>query len=50
MDELLENSSAAGIPTIDLIIEIQDLYLEDERPWVIGFSGGKDSTTTVSLI
>jgi DNA sulfur modification protein DndC len=50
MDELLENSNAAGKPTIDLILEIQDLYLEDDRPWVIGFSGGKDSTTIVSLI
>lgn len=33
-----------------LINEIQTLYLEDDKPWVIGFSGGKDSTTILSLI
>jgi DNA sulfur modification protein DndC len=34
--------------------EIRDLlsrfYLEDDRPWLVGFSGGKDSTMLVSLI
>ena len=30
--------------------EIKELYLSDKRPWVIGFSGGKDSTTCVQLI
>ncbi|MDQ7832821.1 MAG: DNA phosphorothioation system sulfurtransferase DndC [Desulfovibrionaceae bacterium] len=30
--------------------EIQELYLENERPWVIGYSGGKDSTAVVQLI
>jgi DNA sulfur modification protein DndC len=29
---------------------IQDLYLKDKVPWVIGFSGGKDSTATLQLI
>jgi 3'-phosphoadenosine 5'-phosphosulfate sulfotransferase (PAPS reductase)/FAD synthetase len=26
------------------------LYLEDKRPWLVGFSGGKDSTMLASLI
>lgn len=26
------------------------LYVEDQRPWLVGFSGGKDSTMVVSLI
>jgi DNA sulfur modification protein DndC len=26
------------------------LYLEDERRWLVGFSGGKDSTMLTSLI
>src|SRR6266545_8010777 len=26
------------------------LYLEDERPWLVGFSGGKDSTMVASLV
>jgi DNA sulfur modification protein DndC len=30
--------------------QIQDVYLADTRPWVIGYSGGKDSTTTLQLI
>lgn len=30
--------------------EIQDVYLSDARPWVIGYSGGKDSTTALQLI
>ena len=50
MDEMLINTSIAGRPLTNLINEIQTLYLEDEKPWVIGFSGGKDSTTILSLI
>jgi len=34
----------------DMHKEIRDLYLSDQRPWVIGYSGGKDSTTTLQLI
>jgi len=26
------------------------LYLDDDRPWLVGFSGGKDSTMVTSLI
>lgn len=29
---------------------IRTVYLNDNRPWVIGFSGGKDSTTVVQLV
>ncbi|MEE8056269.1 MAG: DNA phosphorothioation system sulfurtransferase DndC [Pseudomonadales bacterium] len=50
MDEMLAATSAAGRPLPNLINEIQTLYLEDKKPWVIGFSGGKDSTTILSLI
>ena len=50
MDEMLKATSVAGRPLPNLIKEIQDLYIEDEKPWVIGFSGGKDSTTILSLI
>lgn len=34
----------------DLILLIQALYKEDYIPWVIGYSGGKDSTATVQLV
>lgn len=30
--------------------EIQEVYLENARPWVIGYSGGKDSTTALQLV
>lgn len=30
--------------------EIRSVYLADERPWVIGFSGGKDSTVALQLV
>ena len=34
----------------ELIEEIQYVYESDNRPWVIGYSGGKDSTTVVELV
>jgi DNA sulfur modification protein DndC len=30
--------------------EIQELYLADHIPWVVGYSGGKDSTATLQLV
>ena len=30
--------------------EIRQIYLSDNRPWIIGFSGGKDSTCMTQLI
>ncbi len=40
----------AGRPARDLITEIQGLYKADSRPWVIGYSGGKDSTAVLQLV
>lgn len=34
----------------DRIKDVQEVYKADERPWIIGFSGGKDSTATLQLI
>ncbi len=33
-----------------LTAEIQELYCQDGIPWVIGYSGGKDSSSIVQLI
>ena len=33
-----------------LMEEMKELYCEDDVPWVVGYSGGKDSTAVVSLI
>ena len=30
--------------------EIQDFYQQDDVPWVLGYSGGKDSTTVLQLV
>ena len=37
-------------PFEDIIKEIMVVYKHDERPWLIGYSGGKDSTLLVSLV
>lgn len=29
---------------------IKDIYINDKRPWVIGYSGGKDSSCVVQLV
>src|ERR1044071_865433 len=37
--------------TIGAVIEeIKSIYLADEIPWVIGYSGGKDSTAVLQLV
>lgn len=30
--------------------EVREVYLSDNRPWILGFSGGKDSTCMVQLV
>lgn len=38
-------------PTIKaLLAEIRELYQADKIPWVVGYSGGKDSTATLQLV
>jgi DNA sulfur modification protein DndC len=34
----------------DIKRSLRQLYLKDERPWLVGFSGGKDSTMLASLV
>ena len=34
----------------DIYDEIREVYLSDNRPWILGFSGGKDSTCMVQLV
>lgn len=33
-----------------ILAEMRKFYLSDKRPWIIGFSGGKDSTCVVQLV
>lgn len=34
----------------DISDKLKDQYLNDSRPWLVGFSGGKDSTLVAALI
>jgi len=34
----------------DILSEIKKIYLSNNIPWVIGFSGGKDSTATLQMV
>ena len=34
----------------DVYDEIRRVYLSDNRPWIIGFSGGKDSTCMLQMV
>lgn len=34
----------------DIIKEIMVVYKHDSRPWLIGYSGGKDSTLLTCLV
>jgi DNA sulfur modification protein DndC len=47
---MINDLTIANRKLSDLVAEIQQLYLSDQRPWIIGFSGGKDSTTILSLV
>lgn len=48
------NSAFSGLgfkATIEAhVAEIQELYLADQVPWILGYSGGKDSTATLQLV
>jgi DNA sulfur modification protein DndC len=40
-----------GSPTYQTIqTALRQLYLDDPRPWLVGFSGGKDSTLVAALV
>ena len=30
--------------------EVRELYVADEVPWILGYSGGKDSTATLQIV
>lgn len=41
---------SVGDVVIEITGEIRELYLADHVPWVVGYSGGKDSTAVLQLI
>ncbi len=37
--------------TIDQLVEqIAELYVKDDIPWIVGYSGGKDSSACLQLM
>ena len=34
----------------DAIEKVKKVYVQDDRPWIIGYSGGKDSTATCTVV
>ena len=34
----------------DILDEMETVYLHDNKPWIVGYSGGKDSTAVCQLV
>ncbi|HFV9294744.1 TPA: DNA phosphorothioation system sulfurtransferase DndC [Serratia fonticola] len=49
-EDFINREIFAGRPLYEYISEVQRIYLADKRPWVVGYSGGKDSSAVVTLI
>ncbi|MCY4302216.1 MAG: DNA phosphorothioation system sulfurtransferase DndC [Aestuariivita sp.] len=45
-----DSLKSSGLDLATLQEHIRAVYMDDERPWVIGYSGGKDSTCALQLI
>ncbi|ABG30477.1 DNA phosphorothioation system sulfurtransferase DndC [Roseobacter denitrificans] len=45
-----DQTKRAGLDLVALQENIRAVYAADDRPWVIGYSGGKDSTCALQLI
>jgi len=53
LDEPLDEPVAHWQATADfkeIFAQLRDIYLADERPWIVGYSGGKDSTAVLQMV
>ena len=48
--EFIEDEQFAGHLLSHYVANVQRVYLSDKRPWVIGYSGGKDSSAVMALV
>ncbi|MFV0447131.1 MAG: DNA phosphorothioation system sulfurtransferase DndC [Vibrio sp.] len=48
--EFINEENFAGQKLNHYIADVQRVYCADKRPWVIGYSGGKDSSAVMSLV
>ncbi|MBI6819572.1 DNA phosphorothioation system sulfurtransferase DndC [Pseudomonas syringae] len=49
-EDFINQEQFAGKPLAESISEVQRMYCMDSRPWIIGYSGGKDSSAVVTLV
>ncbi|HCR3325277.1 TPA: DNA phosphorothioation system sulfurtransferase DndC, partial [Citrobacter freundii] len=49
-EEFINQEQFAGHPLAEYVAEVQRVYCADKRPWVIGYSGGKDSSAVITLV
>lgn len=48
--DFIEQEDFAGKTLSEYVANVQRVYLKDKRPWVIGYSGGKDSSAVMVLV
>ncbi|WNJ95909.1 DNA phosphorothioation system sulfurtransferase DndC [Vibrio ruber] len=49
-EDFINNETFASHKLSHYISDVQRVYCADKRPWVIGYSGGKDSSAVMSLV
>lgn len=49
-NEAISQNTVDCISIAEVVDQIRSIYLADSRPWVIGYSGGKDSTCALQLV
>lgn len=49
-EDFINKEQFAGKPLADYVAEVQRIYCMDSRPWIIGYSGGKDSSAVITLV
>ena len=50
MVNFADSALMASANISELKNSLRELYLADQRPWLVGFSGGKDSTLVAHLV
>lgn len=49
-EDFINQEQFAGRSLAEFVAEVQRVYCADKRPWVIGYSGGKDSSAVITLV
>ncbi len=48
--DFIKDQEIEGRPLAERIAEVQYLYLRENQPWIVAFSGGKDSHALLTLV